>query len=177
MLKRVLAMATMSALLLGLAVVPVASAASSHRNVQIRDDCDPATFDAALQDPNACVKDGSTTFSEFLGQLASMGRAPAWKFAPGMIKLNAGGTLTGHNRGGEFHTFSEVANFGPGCVPDLNRLAGFTGPVVPECSIPNEFGLTGVAPGGSLTTRPLSARTHKFECLIHPWMRTTVVVH
>src|SRR3954447_13538196 len=100
MLKRVLAIATMSALLLGLAVVPVASAASSHRNVQILDDCDPATFDEALQDPNACVKDGSTTFLEFLAQLDTLHRAPAWKFAPGTVKLNPGGTVVAHNRGG-----------------------------------------------------------------------------
>jgi hypothetical protein len=175
MLKRVLAVATMSALLLGLAVVPVASAASSHRNVQILDDCDPATFDEALQDPNACVKDGSTTFSEFLGQLATLHMAPDWKFVPGIIKLSAGGTLTGHNRGGEFHTFSEVANYGGGCVKVLNDILGLT--PVPECEIPNEFGLTGVAPRGAVSTGPLAAGVHRFECLIHPWMRTTVVVH
>jgi plastocyanin len=176
MLKRVLAVATMSALLLGLAVVPVASAASSHRNVQILDDCDPATFDAALHDPNACVKDGSTTFAEFIAQLQTMGRAPAWHFAPRMMGASSGTTITGHNRGGEFHTFTEVANYGGGCVDVLNQILKLD--AVPECANAGAlFATTGVAPGGTVSTGRLAAGTHRFECLIHPWMRTTVVVH
>ena len=46
----------------------------------------------------------------------------------------------------------------------------------PECDIPGIFGTTGIAPGGELEGQPLSTGTHLFECLIHPWMRTTVNV-
>ena len=28
--------------------------------------------------------------------------------------------------------------------------------------------------GGTLTLDNLSVGTHKFECFIHPWMRTTI---
>ena len=99
------------------------------------------------------------------------GEAPAWRFAPERLKLDAGGTITGVNRGGEFHTFTEVAAFGGGCVPELNEVLGLT--PVPECAIPGIFGATGTPPGASLTTQPLAAGTHRFICLIHPWMRTT----
>lgn len=173
MFRRALAMAATLALTIGLVFVPGASAASTHRSVQALDDCDPTTFDAALQDPNACVKDGGTTFQEFIGQLLTQGQAPAWRFAPTSLKLAPGGTIDVYNRGGEFHTFTEVAAFGGGCVAELNALLGLS--PVPECANAGVlFGTTGVAPGDEVETQPLSAGTHLFECLIHPWMRATV---
>ena len=50
-----------------LALIPAtdASAVSSSRQVEIRDDCEPATFNAVVG-PGTCVKDGGTTFSEFV---------------------------------------------------------------------------------------------------------------
>ena len=170
-------LATVAGIAALLVLVPAAgaSAASSARQVQALDDCDPATFNAVLG-PGTCIKNGGTTFSEFIAQLLSQGRAPAWRFAPGQLKLNAGGTLTAHNRGGEDHTFTQVANFGGGCIQALNDLLGLT--PVPECAgFPGgAFGATLVAPGGTLTTAPLSPGVHRYECLIHPWMRTTVTV-
>jgi plastocyanin len=38
------------------------------------------------------------------------------------------------------------------------------------------FATTGVPAGGTSTVPTLSQGTHLFECMIHPWMRTTVVV-
>jgi hypothetical protein len=38
------------------------------------------------------------------------------------------------------------------------------------------FGPTAVAPGDSMATKPLSAGTHLFQCIIHPWMRTVATV-
>ena len=160
-----------------LLLVPVAgaSATSASRQVQALDDCDPATFNAVLG-PGACVKNGSTTFSEFVAQLLAQGRAPAWRFAPGQLRLDAGGTLQAHNRGGEVHTFTEVANFGGGCIQAVNDLLGLT--PVPECvGFPDgAFAATSVPPGGTVTTKALTPGVHRFECLIHPWMRTTATV-
>jgi plastocyanin len=174
-LKRRLAMVVGIAALL--VVVPAAgsSAASPTRQVQALDDCDPATFNAAVG-PGTCVKDGSTTFSEFIAQLLAQGRAPAWRFAPGQLSLDPGGTLAAHNRGGEVHTFTQVAGFGGGCIQALNGLLGLT--PVPECAgFPGgAFAATAVAPGGTVTTTPLSPGIHRYQCLIHPWMRTTVAV-
>jgi plastocyanin len=153
-----------------LAAATVAWAGANHRTVQILDDCDAETFNAALGE-GACVKDGDVTFDALIGQLLTKGEAPAWRFAPEHLKLDAGGTITASNRGGEFHTFSEVATFGGGCVPELNALLGLD--PVAECAT-DIFETTGVPPGGSLTTGSLAAGTHRFMCLIHPWQRTTV---
>ena len=160
--------------LLALVVATGSSAVSDSRQVVIRDDCDPASFDAVLG-PGTCVKDGSTTFTDFVGQLLAQGTAPAWRFSPDQLKLAAGGTVVGANKGGEDHTLTEVANFGGGCIEALNELLGLT--PVPECAgFPGgAFGATFVPPGGTLSLT-LGPGTHRFECLIHPWMRTTVVV-
>jgi hypothetical protein len=116
-------LATMAGLVALLVLVPGvgASAAITTRQVQVLDDCDPATFNAAIG-PGTCIKDGGTTFSELIAQLLAQGRAPAWRFAPAQLKLDAGGTLAAHNRGGEDHTFTEVANFGGGCIAALQWL-------------------------------------------------------
>jgi len=169
---RFVALATTSTLAAALAVA-VASGATGIRNVQVLDDCEAASFDAVIG-PGTCVKDGDVTFAEFIEQLQTQGRAPAWRFAPEKLKLASGGTLEAHNRGGEFHTFTEVAAFGGGCVPDLNAILGLS--PVPECAIPGIFGTTGIAPKGALETEPLAAGTHRFMCLIHPWMQTTATV-
>jgi hypothetical protein len=68
-----------------------------------------------------------------------------------------------------------VASFGGGCIDVLNGLLGLT--PVPECAgFPfGAFGATLVRPGETLSVT-LAPGTHRFECLIHPWMRTTVVV-
>jgi hypothetical protein len=89
--RRLVTMAGLAAMLL---LVPAAgaSAASATRQVQVRDDCEPTSFNAVIG-PGTCVKDGSTTFQAFIGQLMAQGRAPAWRFTPGQLSLDAGGTL------------------------------------------------------------------------------------
>jgi plastocyanin len=102
------------------------------------------------------------------------GQAPAWRFAPGQLGLAPGGTLLATNRGGEDHTFTEVAAFGGGCVAVLNGILGLS--PVPECSVPGLFDSTLVEEGRTLEVNGLAPGAHRFECLIHPWMRTTVTV-
>ena len=150
----------------------MALAAPSSGNVVMLDACDPATFNVAIGD-GACERPGGgVSFDTFVGQLLKHGTAPAWRFA-GPVTVAAGGTLTATNKGGEFHTFTEVAAFGGGCVDELNDLLGLT--PVPECAqAPGIFFSTGAGRGGSTTTGPLAAGTHRFLCLIHPWMTATV---
>jgi plastocyanin len=160
-----------AAILATLIMAGTVSAGAGHRSVQILDACDPATFNAALGE-GACVrKGGGVKFEKLVDQLITKGEAPAWRFSPGQLKLDAGGTITARNRGGEFHTFSEVAAFGGGCIPEINELLGLE--PVPECAIGDIFVTTGVPPGASLTTDALAAGEHRFMCLIHPWQRTT----
>jgi plastocyanin len=164
-----------SALALVLALAAAVSGGSDHRRVAVLDACDGPSFNAALQDPNACSRNGGLAFETFVGQLASMGEAPAWRFAPEQLTLQSGGTIQAFNAGGEFHTFTEVAAFGGGCVQPLNDILGLT--PVPECADAGAlFQTTGIAPGDELEVEDLAQGQHLFECLIHPWMRTTVVV-
>lgn len=160
-----------AASILVLTLVSSALGAPAHRTVQILDNCDGPTFNAVLG-PNACTRAGGLTFEKLFATFAK-GGASSWRFAPGRVTLAAGGTVTATNRGGEFHTFTEVAAFGGGCVPPINAALGLT-PVAECLQAPGIFGTTGVAPGQSLTTAPLAARAHLFQCLIHPWQRTTV---
>jgi len=151
--------------------------ASSHRTVVMRDACDGPSFNApppAGVGPGTCARNGGVTLQEFIGQLTTMHQAPAWRFAPSQMKLASGGAVAATNRGGEFHTFSEVANFGGGCVDFLNGILGLA--AVPECANPAILGATGAGSGGTVTTGALGTGTHRFQCLIHPWMRTTVNV-
>ena len=171
--ERVALVVAVGALLALLSAPSVASAGADHRNVQMRDACDPETFNAAIG-PGTCVRqDDGVTFDRFIGQLLTKGEAPAWRFSPTQLTLDAGGTITAQNRGGEEHTFSEVAEFGGGCIQVLNDLLGLV--PVPECAeFPGGvFGATVAPAGGSLTTGEIDAGVHRFMCLIHPWMRTT----
>ena len=161
----------------GVCVVALVAAAISwagpgSRQVQILDNCDGPSFNAAVG-PGTCTRSSGLTFQKFFAALAR-GGAPSWRYSPGQLKLDAGGTITAHNRGGEFHTFTRVAAFGGGCVAPLNAALGLT--PVPECAIPGILATTGAAPGGSVRTSPLAAGTYRFQCLIHPWQKATVTV-
>src|SRR5262245_16072411 len=158
--RRLLALATAACAVAALVVAAGAPAAPSSAKYNLLDACDGPSFDAALQDENACARPSGVTFDTFIGQLLKHGTAPAWRFA-GPVTVAVGGTITATNKGGEFHTFTEVENFGGGCVQELNDLLGLT--PVPECAqAPGIFGTTGAAPGGSTTTGALAAGTHRF---------------
>lgn len=165
-------LAALTAAVAALAGASIAMAAPSSGHVVMLDACDPATFDAVLGAGSCERPGGGVKFETFVGQLLRHGTAPAWRFS-GPATVAAGGTLTAVNKGGEFHTFTEVAAFGGGCVDELNDLLGLT--PVPECAqAPGIFFSTGAPMGGSVSTAPLAAGTHRFLCLIHPWMTSTV---
>jgi plastocyanin len=148
-------------------------AGGTNHIVSMKDACDPTTFDAALQDPSACLRNGGVTFQEFVAQLQKHQQAGAWHFAPPSLTVSEGSTLTAINRGGEVHTFTEVEHFGGGMVPLLNNLSGNPTPA-PECLAlsPSDF----VAPGGTFTATESEAGVEHYQCCIHPWMRMTVRV-
>jgi plastocyanin len=174
MRKPRLALVVVASLSLMLAATGTVSASRTSRHVNMLDDCDAASFNAAIG-PGTCSKAGGLSFGEFIGQLQAKGQAPAWRFAPDKVKLPAGGSLEAYNRGGEAHSFTEVANFGGGCVQALNDILGLS--PVPECANPAKFPGSIVGPGGEIETAPLASGVHLFECLIHPWMRATVTVN
>ena len=147
------------------------SAGGSERLVTMMDACDPTTFNLALNDPTACIRNGGVTFDHFIAQLQKHARAGAWHNAPSKMNVRVGQTLVARNHGGEVHTFTEVEEFGGGIVPVLNALARTPVPA-PEC-----LSLGGddfVPPGGTYRDDVDEPGTELYQCCIHPWMRTTV---
>ena len=143
------------------------------RTVQIRDDCDPATFNADKPvGPGVgviCGGDGDTTFADFIAELRATHVAEKWRFNP---TLTNDTRLVARNRGGETHTFTPVTTFGGGVNPGLNALSG--NPVeAAECADAAKFGASAVPPGMTSATITAKPGDH-FQCCIHPWMRLTV---
>jgi plastocyanin len=144
------------------------------RAVTLRDDCDPATFNAALG-ANSCLrKDSGMPFNTFVAVLTQNQSVGAWKIDPDRVEADPGTVLMATNRGGETHTFTRVAKFGGGFVQLLNNLSGNT-TQAPECSNPRA--LTLLAPGGSTQATVGNDGTELYQCCIHPWMRMEVHQH
>ena len=142
------------------------------------DNCDPASFNAALQDEDACVKHGQQTFAAFIAELQATRVARDWRFTPEQAVGRLGVGMLGNNVGGEEHTFTPVRQFGGGVVPILNQLSGNL-VVAPECFELDEDDV--VASGGKylIEAEELAAVVDasgiaRVECCIHPWMRTEV---
>ena len=141
--------------------------------IELLDQCDPATFNAAVG-PGTCMSGHpGIKFDRFINQLITTQDAPAWRNAPNNFTAALGTQLVAINRGGEVHTFTRVAAFGGGVVPVLNQILGLT--PRPECldAPPDEF----LLPGGTDAEAVTTPGTALYQCCIHPWMRTTITVH
>jgi plastocyanin len=177
--RRLFAFSLGVTLSLGLSLaVPLTSAASDQQVLELRDDCDPVTFNAVIG-PGTCVGSGTTTFSEFIAELQEDQVASDWVFDPDDVTIHLGESLAVRNTGGETHTFTKVTAFGGGLVPILNQLSGNTVPAVPAPGV-NVFA-TFVPAGGHTTASSgpggiLTPGQNLFECFIHPWMRAVVTV-
>lgn len=147
------------------------SVASTH--VSIQDDCDPASFNAALG-VGACSRQGATTFAQFNSELTANHEVAAWRFVPSTLTVKVGQRLTEMNNGGEVHTFTEVAQFGGGIVPGLNQASGNT-VEAPECQqlTASDMLAAGATHTGDVET---TAGVEHYQCCIHPWMRANVTV-
>ncbi|HVT40071.1 MAG TPA: hypothetical protein VHE78_13575 [Gemmatimonadaceae bacterium] len=145
----------------------------STLNVAMLDKCDPATFNHALGD-GTCVRHGKgITFQKFIAELERNRIAKAWRFEPGELEPRIGETILAHNGGGETHTFTRVEEFGGGVVPMLNDLSG-NPDVAPECTMLGDDDF--VPPGGTYKELVDVTGDLKFQCCIHPWMRTVAHV-
>src|ERR1700752_603579 len=152
-------------------------AVQGDKKVRLLDDCEPTSFNAVLGD-GACVGNGHTTFDEFIAELGATEDAHAWRNQPSAMHLNVGRPTLIENTGGETHTFTPGANFGGGFVNELNGISGNPVPA-PECL---NFGSIVFIPAGGAAEGPtagssdLPVGSHKFQCCIHPWMRTVIEV-
>jgi hypothetical protein len=194
MSHRLFARVVVASLVASVSAAVVVVAASDTRAFRIRDDCDPKTFNAGPPDgPGSptplCNEnfDGGTTFAEFIEELTEDGTIGSWRFNPDRVELDRGERTVLESRGGEFHTFTKVANFGGGIVAGLNDLTG-SGGTVPECGsldnlappspanlfVPDGFVVPGPTAGRS-DELPRGSST-KWQCCIHPWMRSEIKV-
>jgi hypothetical protein len=154
-----------------------AGAFQGDKKFRLLDDCEPTSFNAVLGD-GACVGNGHTTFDEFIGELEATQDAHKWRNQPSQAHLNIGRPTFIENRGGEVHTFTPVANFGGGFVAELNGISGNPVPA-PECL---NFGSIVFIPPGGTEEGPTAGSSEmpvgitRFQCCIHPWMRTIVEV-
>lgn len=149
---------------------------SGTKVIDLRDDCDSVSFNAELG-AGTCIRRGSVTFDEFLAELREKRDVGSWKNNPDRFDAKLGTLLDVVNIGGEGHSFTRVVRFGGGFVPLLNTLSGNT-TVAPECA--NPATVTVVPAGGHQHIRTggtgLAAGTYRFQCCIHPWMRTTATI-
>jgi hypothetical protein len=157
-------------------------------SVDVRDYCDPKTFNAAVG-PGACqrgTENGAITFNGFVAELGADKSVGAWRFAPSGVNAKPGAleVVKLKNNGGETHTFTRVKNFGGGFVPALNAASGQP-TVAPECAKtvngqlqpqpPSKSNIF-LAPGDSAFGLTLGEQNQnaKFQCCIHPWMHAII---
>jgi hypothetical protein len=150
--------------------MPGTASAGDGRNIGILDRCDPASFNAMFGDGICVMRNGGVHVDTFLERLNPKdGGHSAWRFTPEQVRLSRGQFLRLDNRGGEVHTFTEVVNFGGGFVEELNAA------LPPGTPLAEPIGPLRFIDAGERIDLPVpAAGTHLFECLIHPWMRTTV---
>jgi len=151
--------------------------APSIAQIVALDECDPGTFNAALG-PDFCrnvALGAATKFADLFANVAKGTPDPGWDFEPDALRMKKGTTLVVVDQGGEPHTFTEVAQFGGGFIGPLN--AGES--TVPECAggFSNlAVARTRILQGSQLLVPGLLQGKHRFQCCIHPWMRTEVDV-
>jgi plastocyanin len=93
----------------------------------------------------------------------------AWRNDPSYLVVEAGKAIRVRNEGGRVHTFTKVAAFGGGKVPNPALNEGLR--TAPEC--PSSID---ILPGGGMRTSGLAPGDHRFQCCIHPWMRALITV-
>jgi len=171
-------------------MIPIAAAvvligSSNPMVVRMQGPCDPASFNAAVG-AGTCIGNGTITFAHFISELTNAQKVGAWHFDPNAGSLEPGTVLSLENRGGETHTFTKVKEFGGGFVAPLNALSGTPVPA-PACATVTMGGLIPkpeshsnifveaetpeVGPIAGSAILP-SGTTTKFQCCIHPWMKT-----
>jgi hypothetical protein len=142
------------------------------------DACDPLTFNQTKFGPNTCLKEGRTTFNDFVAELIATHQAKGWHFTPTDAIARFGSDMLGNNVGGEVHTFTPVVAYGGSLIPDINQLIG-TGDAPTECKElePDDFVASGAQyriEAQELSNVADASGIAKVQCCIHPWMRAEV---
>lgn len=166
---------------------PAAGAATGKAPIQqpmhLRDACDKPSWDATPGFAGLCARDaGGVSPQKFLDAIPGGGNNNWW-INTRTVTINAGDSLIVDAQGGETHTFTQVDQFGQGVVPPFNAAVPNDPPFAQlggeSANFPATFVQPPAASGPFATSRlvtGLSVGVHKFQCVIHPWMRTVVTV-
>jgi len=173
--------------LLLLAAPSFAKDSGTREEFRLRDKCDPATFNAGrpVQICNPAVTEGGVTLQQLTSFLAARPQdilrdrdALGWKINPDDTHVNRGATLFVRNTGGETHTFTDVTatGFTGGCLAGLNAPFGLQ--ANPQCVDFAAVQVASAVASGASRSFTASARpgTMLFQCMFHPWMRSSIQV-
>jgi hypothetical protein len=196
-LRAILSGAAVATASLALAASAGASSGGSIE-IQARDACDPATFPAGL-----CARPDNSgptvTFDALIGDLQAKSAAGVsladmqkrgdtgqWNFTRPKVKAKVGQSVFAvAGRGGEVHTFTDVTatGFGPGCIDVINAILFGSPAVADVCNeidqqagVPAVFIRDGLFPGRVIPVDTSTPGVRLFQCMLHPWMQTTVTV-
>jgi plastocyanin len=134
---------------------------NAPRKIALLDDCD-----ASNTWPAGCnLQGGMVSLAQFQAALP-LGH-PSWRNEPSYLRVSEGKDVHVHNEGGRPHSFTEVAAYGGGINPVLNR-PGQT--ATPECANAATRLPTVLAGGQSMKLEDLETGIHKYMCCFHPWM-------
>src|SRR5262245_20176990 len=148
--------------------------AAQVRTIRIFDQCDPETFNGMFG-PGTCIGNaGGVKLDVFISQLMHHGAAGAWHFTPDPVRLKEGEEFIATNFGGEDHTFTEVDEFGGGFLQPLNAILGLT--PTPECLAIAADPTKRIHPGDSTAPDEEDPGVTHYQCCIHPWMHTDIIV-
>jgi plastocyanin len=200
-LRPTLAAALCGTTLLAATAVPTALASDNRGEpIRIQDRCDPVSFGRFGVLCTRPAGGENRTFDEMFlrpngfifqhpAQVLKERDARGWRFNPDDVDVKSGTKLHVVNEGGEVHTFTRVTKFTLGCVEPINAaFVGLLPPADPAlcANFPSNPNLNVLAPKNAppplkglltYTDVPVTGSgTIKYQCMIHPWMRTTVEV-
>jgi len=131
------------------------------RKIALLDDCSQAS----VWNGGCSLPGGTVTIEQFAADFPK-GHA-SWRNEPSYLKIDPNKNVKISNEGGRPHTFTRVAAYGAGIVPQANWPGE---PIAPEC-LNSATRLASLLAGGeSMVIEDLEPGIHKYMCCFHPWM-------
>jgi hypothetical protein len=145
------------------------------KNMRLIDKCDKASWDVEFA--NLCTFNaGSVTLARFRADLAKGGNG-GWWINNRDETIDVGDSLHVINEGGIVHTFTEVRSFGQGVVDEWNQAVPRQPKAINAAGVPVSFADFGTAVASGATADVVPTKgVHRYQCIIHPWMRSVVTV-
>ena len=153
-------------------------AVQGDKKIRMYDDCEPTSFNAVLGD-GTCIGNGHTTFDEFIAELAETQDAHEWRNQPSAMQVRRmwAANQTLRSRRGSTYLYSSRClwwRLHSRSQWDLRESGSRAG--VFELWIDRVHPAGATEEGPTAGSSDLPVGTHRFQCCIHPWMRTVIEV-